>query len=117
MWRLLLAQWGYRVLCIDWDLEAPGLALYFKPWLDSKLRDGLLEFIEAFSDGREPDWRYHVSSVNLPNAQENLKLIAAANPSFPENYTGRIQKISWSRLYDEQGLGSYLEQGRQPMEG
>ncbi len=25
-----LAAWGYRVLCIDWDLEAPGLSHYFK---------------------------------------------------------------------------------------
>jgi MinD-like ATPase involved in chromosome partitioning or flagellar assembly len=25
----LLALWGYRILCVDWDLEAPGLSLYF----------------------------------------------------------------------------------------
>ena len=28
---LLLARWGYRVLAIDWDLEAPGLHHYFAP--------------------------------------------------------------------------------------
>ena len=22
---VILAQWRYRVLCVDWDLEAPGL--------------------------------------------------------------------------------------------
>ncbi|WP_040334062.1 AAA family ATPase [Candidatus Magnetobacterium casense] len=29
---VLLSKWGYRVLCIDWDLEAPGLSHYFAPW-------------------------------------------------------------------------------------
>ena len=28
-----LSRWGYRVLCVDWDLEAPGLAHYFDPWI------------------------------------------------------------------------------------
>ena len=26
----LLGRWGFRVLCIDWDLEAPGLPYYFE---------------------------------------------------------------------------------------
>lgn len=25
-----ISAWGYRVLCIDWDLDAPGLAHYFR---------------------------------------------------------------------------------------
>ncbi|PJF38834.1 MAG: hypothetical protein CUN54_10000, partial [Phototrophicales bacterium] len=35
---VLLAQWGYKTLIIDWDLEAPGLENYYshgdKPYLD-----------------------------------------------------------------------------------
>jgi Mrp family chromosome partitioning ATPase len=30
----LLALSGARVLAIDWDLEAPGLHRYFRPFLD-----------------------------------------------------------------------------------
>ena len=26
----LLAEWGKRVLIIDWDLEAPGIERYFR---------------------------------------------------------------------------------------
>lgn len=33
----LLGKWGYRVLCIDWDLEAPGLHQYFSTFLGPKL--------------------------------------------------------------------------------
>lgn len=28
----LLGRWGFRVLCVDWDLEAPGLEDFFKPY-------------------------------------------------------------------------------------
>ena len=28
-----LSRWGYRVLCVDFDLEAPGLAHYFTGWV------------------------------------------------------------------------------------
>lgn len=41
----LLSSWGYKVLCIDWDLEAPGLHLYFKSWIQQENRHGLTEMI------------------------------------------------------------------------
>ena len=30
---VLLAKWGYRVLAVDWDLEGPGLHLYYDRWI------------------------------------------------------------------------------------
>ena len=44
----LLASVGKRVLLMDWDLEAPGLHRYFKPFLtdpDLKETDGVIEWI------------------------------------------------------------------------
>ena len=32
----LLAMWGHKVLCVDWDLESPGLSHYFKPYLQNE---------------------------------------------------------------------------------
>ena len=32
----ILANWGYRVLCIDFDLEAPGLEHYFSEYLTAE---------------------------------------------------------------------------------
>jgi DNA-binding CsgD family transcriptional regulator len=31
-----LSRWGYRVLCVDFDLEAPGLSHYFAGWAQSE---------------------------------------------------------------------------------
>jgi MinD-like ATPase involved in chromosome partitioning or flagellar assembly len=49
----LLASCGKRVLCIDWDLEAPGLHRYFSPFLldkDLTSSDGLINFIDHYSN-------------------------------------------------------------------
>jgi MinD-like ATPase involved in chromosome partitioning or flagellar assembly len=45
----MLALNGERVLAIDWDLEAPGLHRYFRPFLKDKEltgTEGLLDFVE-----------------------------------------------------------------------
>jgi len=49
----ILASNGKRVLAIDWDLEAPGLHRYFRPFLiDSELlaTDGLADFFWQYAE-------------------------------------------------------------------
>ena len=51
----LLGRWGFRVLCIDWDLEAPGLPHYFNSISRSEatsvlVDDGVSGLVESFSD-------------------------------------------------------------------
>ena len=44
-----LVRWGYRVLCIDWDLEAPGLHLYFKSTVQpDSTPSGLVDLVDIF---------------------------------------------------------------------
>lgn len=55
----LAAMSGKRVLVMDWDLEAPGLAYYFRTMLDApiarKLRDtpGLLDIVCEWNDAQK----------------------------------------------------------------
>jgi len=42
---VLLSQWGHRVLCVDWDLEAPGLRHYFDDWADPAVRPGVVDLV------------------------------------------------------------------------
>ena len=51
---VFLARWGYEVLCVDFDLEAPGLDKYFAPWLNSEIKPGMLDILEAWA-ARQPD--------------------------------------------------------------
>ena len=48
----ILASAGRSVLMIDWDLEAPGLHRYFRPFLlDEELTasDGLIDLVDRYA--------------------------------------------------------------------
>lgn len=108
----LLARWGRKVLCIDWDLEAPGLHQYFREQVPlSELRDqpGVVELVEAWSRGAEVDWREHVRQVDVGRGQ-TLALMPAGR--LDDGYVARMQTLDWERLYAEQGLGAMLETWR-----
>ncbi len=46
---VLLSQWGYKVLVVDWDLEAPGLEYFFEShtdnWKDVVQRQGIVDLL------------------------------------------------------------------------
>jgi Mrp family chromosome partitioning ATPase len=66
----LLAQWGRKVLVVDWDLEAPGLDRYFQKFISGSGRrsDGIVDLFEAFAHGETRDWRRGLVSVKIPKA-------------------------------------------------
>ncbi|MGW3999181.1 CATRA system-associated protein [Amycolatopsis sp. NPDC004772] len=103
---VLLARWGHRVLCLDWDLEAPGLGDYFRPRLPGKPRGGVVDLVTGFREGRfAPE--AHVLRLRKAGA---LDFIAAGRED--EGYIGQVQAIDWEGLYDE-GFGEYLEKCRE----
>jgi len=102
-----LAQWGYQVLCIDWDLEAPGLHLYFEPWLTNKPHQGLLELIETYIAGGPCQWQDFVATAQFPNGAEPLSFIPAG--SLDASFVGRMQRLEWAELYQSHNLGQFLE--------
>jgi len=103
----LLSLWGYKVLCVDWDLEAPGLHLYFKPWLKKTVSPGLVELIEAYADGNAPDWHDFVTEVAVPGAPRPLLLMQAG--ALTSSYVQRMQALDWNMLYENQHLGNFVE--------
>ncbi|MGA6220906.1 KGGVGR-motif variant AAA ATPase, partial [Streptomyces umbrinus] len=107
----LLAQWGYRVLCVDWDLEAPGLAYFFESHMDPPAA-GLLEMLEEIRPGslKPPDALKNRTRVEFPNGVR-LDLIASGKAD--ETYISRLQRIDWERLYDECDFGRVLESWRE----
>src|SRR5262245_36393821 len=75
----LLAQWGYKVLCIDWDIEAPGLNHYFARWIKGGPATGLVDLVSAFAAGRIPRWGDYATPLHLPRSREMLKLVTAGS--------------------------------------
>ncbi len=106
----LLAHWGYKVLCVDWDLEAPGLHLYFKGGMRSAKHAGLTELIQHFADGKKPGWRAYTTQVKIPHFKQPLTVMTAGLQN--KTYVPRMQALNWERLYTEHDLGSFLEELR-----
>ena len=109
---VLMAQWGFRVLVVDWDLEAPGLNRYFQDLSSASARqiddrDGIVELAQAVSDNREFDWRKSVLTLTVPGAVHGLDYISAGRAD--SGYVERLQKLDWESLFSDHNFGARLE--------
>lgn len=99
----LLARWQFRVLCIDWDIEAPGLDHYFGT---SLAEPGLVDMFSRWSGRGEPlPWRSFVRDTG-DLGEAVLSLIGAGR--LDRDYARRAQDLDWQGLY-ARGLGEALE--------
>lgn len=103
---VLLARWGHRVLCVDWDLEAPGLHEYFRPMTPSAPAGGVVDMVDDFLAGlsRPTDHTVRLSGLG------ELDFLASGRDG--EDYLRQVQEIDWQVLY-ETGFAEYLEQCRE----
>jgi tetratricopeptide (TPR) repeat protein len=127
----ILAANGYRVLAVDWDLEAPGLHRFFHPFLKPSLlraTPGLVNLIddyrrEALRDlpDREPDWhrryarvRPHAISLewNFPEPG-SLDFLSAGmrHRDYPI-----VGNMDWDSFYSSYGGGQFFDAMRSDME-
>ena len=113
----ILAANGYRVLTVDWDLEAPGLAHFFRPFLDQEAlaaTTGVIDLImdyqqEALRDlPRETGWhqefarvRRHAVSVNWPQFTEGGSLDFLSAGLVRSDYAATVAGINWDHFYEE----------------
>jgi len=116
----LLAMWGHKVLCVDWDLESPGLSHYFKPYLtektsleikEKKPQSGILELVEVVKGGESPDWRKFVRILTGLKSKGTLSFMSAGLQN--DSYVRRLQSLDWNELYEKHGLGDYIERIRE----
>ena len=103
---VLLARWGYRVLAVDWDLEAPGLHHYFAEVMSEAPAGGVIDLAYDFDNNRT---RPGSHAVRLDIGNDTLDLLAAGK--IDGGYAGRVQAVDWAGLY-ERGFAAYLEERR-----
>nr|NQU93485.1 hypothetical protein [Bacteroidota bacterium] len=112
---LLAQSKNKKILLIDWDLDAPGLDQYLKPYLKEGDKDkgGLIEFMyelkERFSEN-EIDWDdtdmltllierildKYLLTVNLPLDSKVHYLRAGL---FNEVYSAKVQNFNWRKFF------------------
>ncbi len=82
---VLLSKWEYKVLIVDWDVEAPGLEFFFKDYLDLNTveqTEGIIDLlINAFDNALQPQdllkWQNSLLTIELPDNKEPLHLLTA----------------------------------------
>jgi TIR domain-containing protein/CobQ/CobB/MinD/ParA family nucleotide binding protein len=106
---VILAQWGYRVLIVDWDIEAPGLSHYLSEYAPPPTT-GVLGFLLDCQRGKPEGWQAYASHVRLSGCPHGIHIMAAASEN--EDYTGLVQSLDWDELYDKHDFGTRVEQLR-----
>jgi tetratricopeptide (TPR) repeat protein len=110
---VLLSLWGYRVLCVDWDLEAPGLNYYFDKWCEDGEQPGLIELVEDFRKSKarnRPLWSNYLTPIRISGRMEPMDFIHAGVRGYDN--VERVQNIDWQALYKRRNLGSFIEKMR-----
>jgi cellulose biosynthesis protein BcsQ/tetratricopeptide (TPR) repeat protein len=125
----ILASAGRKVLVIDWDLEAPGLHRYFRPFLiDDELAasDGLIELVDNYANEAirpvdpdappAPDWyiayadfRDYVVSVNFDYFPGGGKIDFLPAGRQNDRYAITVNSFNWQNFYDRLGGGGFFE--------
>jgi cellulose biosynthesis protein BcsQ len=105
----LLARWGRRVLCLDWDLEAPGLYQYLAP--EAPRKEGVLDLVVHLGSKTSlPPWRKFRNEVNgLWTGDGKLHLIGAGRGD--EAFIRKVQGLRFDEL-SAKGLEVALERVR-----
>jgi len=107
----LLTRWGFRVLCVDWDLEAPGLHYYFQEFPVSQGGNGgVMELITRLQDHGFQSWRDLVTKIEI--GADGLMLSAIFSGSDRSDYLDQLAHLDWSQVYDETSFGPNLEKLR-----
>lgn len=127
----IMASNGMKVLMVDWDLEAPGLNRYVRPFLQdpnltstSGLLDLLTNFtVEAMTPGENPppDWyvayadvKKYVTEINwhFPSGGK-LEMLGAGKQG--STYSQTVLSFNWATFYERFGGGAFLEAVKESM--
>ncbi len=106
---VMFAKWGRRVLCIDWDLEAPGLLHYFGTDTGQRVVGGVIDIVSSVATDRRVEWRDMVVSIE-GDEDWSLDLLSAGRPG--DEYVRTLHGLDWHEFYDEHELGWTLEELR-----
>ncbi len=125
----ILASNGYKVLAIDWDMEAPGLHRYFRPFLrDPTLSasPGIIDFFIEFADAARSTDDPDPDKTAWFRSRADLRIFACALDwkHFPESarldfvpagrqdpgYSTRVNSFNWNHFYTKLGGGVFLEE-------
>lgn len=115
---VILAQWGYKTLIIDWDLEAPGLENFFTDYIDKKTvlnKPGLIDLLNLKTAANTVDvnaieWHNYITPVNI-GGDAVLHLMSAGRRD--DNFIKNVKQFDYTNFYQHADGGQFLENLRE----
>lgn len=105
----ILAQWGKKVLVIDWDLEAPGLERYFVNYVNnSRLgnKKGVVDLMANKTSRKKQNWKDCIQNIKIGNKYE-LKYLGSGKRG--NNYYNKLRQLDIDDLYEQNNGFGFLE--------
>jgi len=110
---VLMAADGYRILLVDWDLEAPGLEVFFRSAAklvgDASTMPGVVDLLEAHAQGTALSWRDGLLKASFFG--HSLDILSSGRRS--DDYRQRVQRLDWDSLFRDHQIGNYINALRQ----
>jgi len=113
---VLLSQWGYKTLLIDWDLEAPGLENFFKEYSMSKQKissqKGMVDFLDSLYSPKKKNikWQDCLIPISISPNSEPIHLISGGKRD--RQYTNKLRNFNVRSFYDKFDGGNKIEKFR-----
>jgi len=105
----VMAMEGLRVLLVDFDLEAPGLEMFYRQSAqlvgDPATTPGIVDLLEAKAAGRSLSWDRCILKAQFFG--KSLDIISAGRKV--DNYRKRVQTLDWKELFEQHRIGNYID--------
>nr|WP_329572414.1 FxSxx-COOH system tetratricopeptide repeat protein [Kitasatospora sp. NBC_01266] len=114
----ILAANGFRVLTVDWDLEAPGLAKFFHPFLDTaelEEASGVMTLINDYREEALRETEFSADALLEPERFRQQQLEIGHHSGWHLEFAkvaGHAVPLSWSG-FPAGGSIDFLAAGRQ----
>jgi cellulose biosynthesis protein BcsQ len=104
-----LSKLGYDVLLIDFDLEAPGLEMFFKGFLNENNvqdREGIIDLLYQLQEPLAPDynikiWQSFINRIKFSELQKEIHFISAGKRD--QNYFTKVRTFNIEGVYENNG--------------
>lgn len=118
---VLLSNWGYKTLMIDWDLEAPGLENFFENFIEleeAKHKPGLIDILNGATESsvEKTTWRncllpisMEIESLNI-RISDQLHLITSGR--LDDSYYDKVRAFDFNEFYKRYDGGNIIEEFR-----
>lgn len=103
-----LSKRKFKVLVVDWDLEAPGIERFFSSFKIENSSEGLLQLLLAFKNDSNPDYQNFLWKINTSN-EFPISLLHSGRDKDPATYSSLLQSFDWSDFFLNKKGGYHLE--------